>query len=307
VVNCYQILNIPNFSDKKTVRKAYIGLAKTLHPDVGAGSDAEQFKLVSKAYDTLTDDQTKQYHDYKLKQALSMPVDFAIPKPKQARRDRYRPATSPEEIRARQMRRARMKMNHDVSFYRQKDAKLSYTHRVLGWGMLLLLGWSQIYSRWFVNYDSYDHIIGFSARIAFLLGCAKFYADLYEKLRYQFIKTRKGPNFDKRSIAIAATVLIIGIVSLPVLNHYRKSYHLNHYGKYAVVDFSFIDADRINVVFKPMGMENSISKYMTLPSEAIYDKAQRWVLVRFSRANPKIVEVVTRENYSEDYLPAPLN
>src|SRR6056300_641000 len=114
VVNCYQILNIPNFSDKKTVRKAYIGLAKTLHPDVGAGSDVERFKLVSKAYDTLTDNQTKQYHDYK---------------PKQARRDRYRPATSPEEIRARQMRRARMKMNHDVSFYRRKDAKLSYTHR----------------------------------------------------------------------------------------------------------------------------------------------------------------------------------
>lgn len=52
--NAYEVLGIPPFSDKKTIRTAYRKLALKLHPDRNPDPNAaEQFHVVQQAYDLL--------------------------------------------------------------------------------------------------------------------------------------------------------------------------------------------------------------------------------------------------------------
>lgn len=56
MINYYVVLEIPNFSDEKTIRKAYRSLSKKYHPDVNSDPFAtEYFLKVQEAYNFLMD------------------------------------------------------------------------------------------------------------------------------------------------------------------------------------------------------------------------------------------------------------
>lgn len=57
----YDILGISRNADPSEIKKAYRKLASRHHPD--KGGDAEEFKKIQKAYDTLSDPQRKQMFD----------------------------------------------------------------------------------------------------------------------------------------------------------------------------------------------------------------------------------------------------
>ena len=47
----YEVLGVARDADQKTVKRAFLKLARTLHPDVNDASDAEdKFKEVNEAY-----------------------------------------------------------------------------------------------------------------------------------------------------------------------------------------------------------------------------------------------------------------
>ncbi len=60
----YEVLGVDRGATAEEIKKAYRKLARELHPDVNPSADAsEKFKLVTHAYDVLSDPQERQQYD----------------------------------------------------------------------------------------------------------------------------------------------------------------------------------------------------------------------------------------------------
>ncbi len=60
----YEVLEVPRDADAKTIKRAFLKKARTLHPDVNDAPDAEErFKEVNEAYTVLSDDQKRANYD----------------------------------------------------------------------------------------------------------------------------------------------------------------------------------------------------------------------------------------------------
>uniref|UniRef100_A0AAV1USH1 J domain-containing protein n=1 Tax=Peronospora matthiolae TaxID=2874970 RepID=A0AAV1USH1_9STRA len=64
-VDYYRVLNVASTASTKTIKAAYLQLAKALHPDVTGNDEtkAERFKHVSEAHSVLTDAQKRREYD----------------------------------------------------------------------------------------------------------------------------------------------------------------------------------------------------------------------------------------------------
>ncbi len=60
----YEVLGVDHDADAKTIKRAFLKLARKLHPDVSDAPDAEErFKEVNEAYTVLSDDQKRANYD----------------------------------------------------------------------------------------------------------------------------------------------------------------------------------------------------------------------------------------------------
>ncbi len=68
--NLYHILQLPDFSDTETVKRAYRKLAKLYHPDINPNGQ-DKFRDIAKAYEILSNPAAKSRYDYKLRYFLN--------------------------------------------------------------------------------------------------------------------------------------------------------------------------------------------------------------------------------------------
>ena len=79
----YELLGVARDADEQTIKKAFRGLARRLHPDVSKEPDAEQrFREVTEAYEVLSDSETRALYDRYghagLRSGGFTPTDFDI-------------------------------------------------------------------------------------------------------------------------------------------------------------------------------------------------------------------------------------
>ncbi|MFT5513822.1 MAG: hypothetical protein ACI8SE_002233, partial [Bacteroidia bacterium] len=219
MINCYKILDVPNFSDDSVVRKSYIRLAKLHHPDVSKHSDGERFKVISKAYDTLSDDNTRQYHDQKLRYYLetgtrptSRPVQTAGESTHY--RDPRRPKNKKEYL-DRKARVERIKLRMDMIYYQRQNNVLRYEYRILGWMTVSALGWQQVYTNWFVDTESFDHMYAVLGFFLYVFATFGLYSNAYKMFRFRAYSGKKKIPYLKKSTRFWLTYLFIGLMVLP--------------------------------------------------------------------------------------------
>lgn len=76
----YQALGVAPSASKRTIRLAYLRLAKQLHPDVNKASSAEaNFQKVREAYEVLSDDDRRREYDRQLS-PRSVPRSYSGPR-----------------------------------------------------------------------------------------------------------------------------------------------------------------------------------------------------------------------------------
>lgn len=64
-LNFYEVLELKTNCTHREIRKNYIRLAKTYHPDVYKGNDKDRFKQIKEAYDTLKIPEKREEYDKK--------------------------------------------------------------------------------------------------------------------------------------------------------------------------------------------------------------------------------------------------
>lgn len=63
-IDYYEVLGVDHDADAKTIKRAFLKKARSLHPDVNKAPDAEErFKEVNEAYSVLSDDQKRSNYD----------------------------------------------------------------------------------------------------------------------------------------------------------------------------------------------------------------------------------------------------
>ncbi len=285
MINCYEILEVPNFSDQKTIQKGYYKMAKKHHPDVSNSKNAaEDFKLIAKAYAMLQDPVTKQYHDQLLRQPPEPEPDLGPKRTRLSREDLARRKAAMDEI----------KLRKDMAYYIRDNERLPYNYRIFGWLIASLLGWQLVYSHWFVNEDAYDHIIAFFGGFTFL-GCSfGFLNVLYKKMRFDFYSGRKKWKFNVRSYQIWAVLVLAGTLLLPVVNNYRYNYHLEHYGVMHYAKIANRTMYDVTLVYQPEFGRQVMKHVSTEDKDLILSPRRNQILIKYSKANPRIMELVER-------------
>gem|GEM_PF-6043302 len=92
VKNYYNILGIERTATEGEIKKAYKGLARECHPDMGDGSSEEKFKDINEAKEILSDSGRRREYDEDLK--------------RQERFEARKEAGSKEEMRRAELRNA---------------------------------------------------------------------------------------------------------------------------------------------------------------------------------------------------------
>jgi len=284
LINFYRILQVDDFSGINDVKRSYRRLAKKYHPDASSDPEtSELFNLVNTAYSTLSDPRTKLRHDNELRQALEYD---------RSRRDLD---IDSEAIKAKQRQWAERQRRYETHTYALKDRAFPFKYRIAFALVCALWGLQLIYSHWFVNLETYSTWF-LTAGITVFVGSSIFMlSSLFTYYRMRSIVENRPINYESISWSIFLGLFLAGPCLILGLNTIRKSYHLEKYGVVERAEITDVRYSRVIYTFSPNGDER-ITKSGILKDGHIFDLNQHWIMIKYSKADPRITRLVKKED-----------
>lgn len=286
MINYYKLLEIPDFSDQKTIRAAYLVKVKKHHPDLNKDPENHEIiQWINKAYHTLSKPSTKERYDRQLRNAYIQPEPTI---PAHTGRKRY----SREDL-ANFARKARLA---EIETFKDKDDRFSYSKRISLAAISALSGAYIVYLEWFRNEDSYDHFYLIAGAVLFLVSLLYLTQCVYRKLRIMhFMDSSRYRQYENISVYGFAGLLILIPVFIWQASVWRKQYHLSHYAETSIAELLDKTDDKIVFGFSTAD-DRYIMKIQRSVEDAIISADRKWVLIRYSRLEPRIAEVVMKND-----------
>ncbi|MCB9261443.1 MAG: DnaJ domain-containing protein [Flavobacteriales bacterium] len=294
MINCYKILEIPDFADDEVIQRAYRNLAKKYHPDVSdIPNTEEKFKLIAKAYSILSNPVSKQYHDLKLR------TPFVGHTSKQSAPSQ--PSSSSETIAQKMRRWAEIEKQNDLAYYEYENQKFPLKYRVVGWFVGSLFGWILAYVNWFSEDLNNLYMLPTLGIFLIFFCSVGVLSSSFKRLRFLHLTKRYNPNFELISYARGVGLFVGLVVLLLAVVNFQSYYHLKKYPVYCYAswvkptNFDFT----IEVSYRPENWSKDIVKEKELKPEYVVDLKNNRILIKYSHKNPRIMEVVCHADYAD--------
>lgn len=297
MLNYYKILRIPDYSGGPEVRRAFLKMAKQYHPDVNKNRDAEEiFKLVNKANETLSNPALKKVYDQRLKAGYFFE---GIQK--------YRSGTSSAEQRMRAVKkqkeeRAKRSRETEIKNYQKSLDKFPFFARIGSFSLLLIYGMFMWYKYWIVNYADYSVYVLTFGIFCTILGIVMLIDTTYKRLRIKQFTSNKNSHYEKISMWMLVTMVVLIPYFIVQVSDYRKQYHLKHYGEFALAKVTGGKSTGQDVTYS-YKIDDKLYEKHSSDLEKVYSlDGKHWLIVKYSRVSPVLAEPVDYIKHAHELI-----
>jgi len=274
--NLYQFLQIPEYSDIVTIKKAFRQLALRYHPDRNPDPKvAETFKTLIKAYEILSSPQLKQAYDERLRLGNSF-TNNQQPILESVRENRMH-----WYAKMRQEKNA-IEEVENLTAYEHSIEKLPLIWRFLLSGLVLLTGIIFIMSDWY-QVGSKMALGGFILIFAMLVIWNELYKYYWHKSLTERLENEIA--YDNKSFQQIFILLLVSAFLIFASVKLKKIWHLHYFGE---VIYASLDT-QTNRIFYDFHEKFYNRDAFFIPKEDLFkDK----ILIRVSSKEPEIWEYV---------------
>lgn len=277
IINYYQILEIEDYSSVEIVKKSFRKLALIYHPDLNHNIDTnEKFKNLVKAYQILSNTDSKRKYDESLKNGF----DYS---------DLYNSLKNAEtERESRKYRYYKMKKEKDeleeienIASYEKSIKIFPFKFRLIMIFLAQVSGIFLMLNDWFAK----GSFIAFGA-IVFFISSITLWNELYKFYWHKciFNKDEKlNSKYDKSAYSYFIRIFSGGIFILIVLIYSKKAWHLNQFGTYVFAKNNY----QYKILVYEVNNKQYLKKYIFI-SDSLKFKDQ--VLIKVSSKEPDIWE-----------------
>jgi hypothetical protein len=286
LVNYYKILGIENYASLEEIKTAYKDKVRVYHPDVNSSPSAEEItkhlNVAKEALDTLD---KKLEYDKQLKFAYLLEIQRLKNKPKLG----YWQGLSRKEKKQKMEEAKKLRVKKQ---YEQSLKQFPLVLRVIGLIVVIAWGLQLFYTHYFVLYNSKDMVYNLLGLTLFASGIGIATNQIYTHYMVKSINQALRFHYEKFATWFFVISLVVGPLSVNLLNQFRKEYHLtNHYEYYdANITAHGSEYDVIIVSYYANGRH--YEKKMEYPAMDVLLNNKKTITIKYAKADPRISEIV---------------
>ena len=252
MINYYKILGLENYASVADVKTAYKKLIKQYHPDVSSDPDAEEMtRYLNHAKEFLGNQASKENYDRQLKLAYLVEINRLKRQSKKstASKNSYWDSLSVDQ------RKSSLEEARKIKIKEKYEKSLSFfplSYRLIGIVIFLVWGLQVMYSNYFLEYTAYAYIWAVLGYFIFGSTLAVSASEIYTYLTTKSLHQTIRFNYERWIAILFVLFFLLGIISISILNYFRKSYLIKNDFEYttAKIDFARSSLDRLIVSYE---------------------------------------------------------
>lgn len=293
----YKLLGLDYNADSAEIKNAYRSAAKKYHPDKNKDNPKATtfFSIINEGYQILSNKRDKKSYDYILAQKKILAnyeeQEFSNPYAEVVSDKRKHRYSNSEILKRKRVayELQRKKEAEIVAKFKEKAQKSPLKYRYAIFGLLLFTGIVMLYANWFVSYLSGYNF--FKLIVAFLLCTFGIFSLVNLAYQHFFVLEITGKtksNHENRTFRLLFTLLAGSIIVFISGITLKKQYELRYNAEFTYP----IEVKQNRVEFEYI--YNVGGKYIQKRQKKDFPKfySKENLVVKFSKSNPKIAELV---------------